>query len=214
MYACKFLYNLKGHEDSVRNVAFSPDDKLIVTSSFDKTARVWQVQTGKLLYIFKGHEDFLRNAVFSPDGKLVITASDDKTARIWKVFKIQELIDYAYKLIPRCLTSEQRKQYFLPPDPSYDLIEEGKQLAKQGDIKAATAKFKKAKDMAPCHKFLNFPEDKALEIAAISLIEKGEELATNGQTEEAVEQFKQAQQVDERFKFGGGIEEYTQQLSK
>jgi len=115
-------------------------------------------------------------------------------------------------MVSRCFNPEQRKQFFLPPDPSYDLIEEGEQLAKHGNIKAATAKFKEAKAMAPCHKFLNYPEDKAREIAAMSLIEKGEELAKNGQTEEAVEQFKQAQKVDGRFKFGD-IEDYARRLS-
>ncbi len=46
------------------------------------------------------------------------------------------------------------------------------------------------------------------------MVEKGRALAKEGQIEAAIEQFKQAQNVDERFKFGGGIEDYARRLSK
>ena len=38
---------LRGHEDWVNSAQFSPDGKQIVTASLDKTARVWEVATGK-----------------------------------------------------------------------------------------------------------------------------------------------------------------------
>ena len=44
----------------------------------------------------------------------MVTASGDDTAKIWRVFRTtQELIDYAKGIVPRQLTSEQRKQFFL-----------------------------------------------------------------------------------------------------
>ncbi|MEK8018917.1 MAG: hypothetical protein VSS75_018765 [Candidatus Parabeggiatoa sp.] len=46
------------------------------------------------------------------------------------------------------------------------------------------------------------------------MVEKGRALAKEGQIEAAIEQFKQAQKVDERFKFGGGVEDYARRLSK
>jgi WD40 repeat protein len=54
------------------------------------------------------------SAAFSPDGSKVVTASYDRSARIWRVFRTtQELIDYARSIVPRQLTPEQRKQFFL-----------------------------------------------------------------------------------------------------
>jgi WD40 repeat protein len=203
---------LKGHKGIIFKASFSPDGQHIVTASSDNTAMLWDGKDGSQLAVLKGHTDQVHDASFSPDGERIVTASIDGTARIWRFFPTtQALIDHANQIVPRYLTPEQRKQFFLPPDPSYDLIEEGEKLAKQRNIKAATAKFKEAKAVAPCHKFLNYPKDKAREIAAMSLIEKGDELVRRGRIEEAVEQFKQAQKVDERFKFGD-IEDYSKRF--
>jgi WD40 repeat protein len=38
---------LHGHSDSVVSAAFSPDGTRIVTASWDKTARIWDVATGE-----------------------------------------------------------------------------------------------------------------------------------------------------------------------
>jgi len=194
------------------NAIFSPDSQNLIISGYDDyNAQLWNVSTGKAIYAMQGHKDFVREIISTLNGKHIITTSNDDTARIWPVFSnAQKLIDYANQIVPRCLTPEQRKQFFLPPEPSYDLIEEGEQLAKQGDIKAATVKFKQAQALAPCHKL--FPENKAREIAATFLIEKGKALAKQGKIKEAVEQFKQAQAVDGRFKFGN-IEDKVQRIA-
>ena len=64
-------------------IAFSPDGFLAVTSSSDRTARVWKVDTGDAIAVLAGHGDSVSEATFSPDGKSVLTASDDGTARLW-----------------------------------------------------------------------------------------------------------------------------------
>ena len=70
------------HEGSVLSAAFSPDGKRVVTASDDKTARLWDAQTGEQIAALE-HEASVSDAVFSPDGKRVVTASDDKTAGLW-----------------------------------------------------------------------------------------------------------------------------------
>ncbi len=55
-----------------------------ITSSFDSTARLWDVVTKKQIASFK-HEAPLTNAVFSPDSKWILTASRDSTACLWEI---------------------------------------------------------------------------------------------------------------------------------
>lgn len=71
------------HDDYVFTANFSPDGKKIVTACKDGTAKMWDVETGKLLVEFTGHTGSVLSANFSPDGKRIVTAAQDKTARIW-----------------------------------------------------------------------------------------------------------------------------------
>src|SRR5262249_1451036 len=64
----------KGHMDSIWSAVFSPDGTLILTGSHDKTARLWDAQTGKQKAVLAGHEERVMSVAFSPDGKRVLTA--------------------------------------------------------------------------------------------------------------------------------------------
>ncbi len=74
---------LRGHEDLVRCVAWSPDGQRIATASDDHTVWVWDAEAGTALAVLRGHEDGVRAVAWSPDGHHIATASSDRTARIW-----------------------------------------------------------------------------------------------------------------------------------
>src|SRR5262249_27171011 len=47
----RLIRTFEGHSASVRSVAFSPDEKRVISGSYDTTARVWNAETGELLAI-------------------------------------------------------------------------------------------------------------------------------------------------------------------
>jgi WD40 repeat protein len=74
---------LKGHRNDVTFATFSPDEKRIVSSSWDKTIKIWDSNSGECLHTLKGHKRFISSVSFSPDGNRIISSSWDKTIKIW-----------------------------------------------------------------------------------------------------------------------------------
>ncbi|NEP24933.1 AAA-like domain-containing protein [Moorena sp. SIO3I6] len=72
---------LRGHQDWVNSISFSPDGKTLATASHDKTARVWDLQ-GNSLAVLRGHQSSVSSVSFSRDGKTLATASWN-TVRVW-----------------------------------------------------------------------------------------------------------------------------------
>lgn len=68
---------------SIRSFIQSKNGDLLLTSSRDKTAKLWDYVTGKNIVTLTGHIEELYSAAFDKLEKRVLTTSYDKTARIW-----------------------------------------------------------------------------------------------------------------------------------
>jgi WD40 repeat protein len=72
-----------GHTKGILSVHFSPIPGYVVTGSWDGTARLWEIESGKIIRTFANHKDVVLATAVSPDGNYVLTGSYDKTARLW-----------------------------------------------------------------------------------------------------------------------------------
>lgn len=77
----------------------SPDCRHLVTTSSDKTARLWDTTTWQLTQTLSQHNKWVWDAVFSADSSYLVTASSDRTARLWNLrtgTPVRQYVDHDY----------------------------------------------------------------------------------------------------------------------
>ncbi|MGA9993902.1 MAG: PEGA domain-containing protein [Pyrinomonadaceae bacterium] len=94
------LKKLVGHTDDINYMVFSPDSKLLASSSDDNTIRLWEVESGRVK-VLKVESKILGMGpiVFSPDGKTLVSIADnadddedeDLNIRFWDAATGKEL---------------------------------------------------------------------------------------------------------------------------
>ncbi|MBC8099482.1 MAG: WD40 repeat domain-containing protein, partial [Armatimonadetes bacterium] len=76
---------LSDHTGYLWDVAFSPDGLQLVTAGGpDRTARLWEVETGEVVAELEHPRD-VQGAAWSFDGQYILTGSADKNAYLWDV---------------------------------------------------------------------------------------------------------------------------------
>ena len=115
------------HSGSVNGVIFSPDGTRLATASSDKTAKVWDAESGKELLTLS-HSGFVNDVVFSLDGKRLATASSDQTAKVWDAESGKELLTLSH--------SDSVNNVVFSPDGKRLATASGDQTAKVWDAES------------------------------------------------------------------------------
>ena len=80
----EFAKLLKYHGDTIPMMVFNPNNKQLISCSFDKNVLIWDLTNlKKLPKIGRGHTSLINDIAMAPNGNFYATASSDHTIRIW-----------------------------------------------------------------------------------------------------------------------------------
>jgi WD40 repeat protein len=82
----------KGHTEWVSSISLSLDGRYVLSGSFDKTVKLWEIATGECVKTFEGHTDYVVAVDLSADAKYALSiagrpyqSASENTLRIWEV---------------------------------------------------------------------------------------------------------------------------------
>ncbi|KAJ3260835.1 hypothetical protein HK103_007398 [Boothiomyces macroporosus] len=81
----KVKHILDDHTQAISYVAWSPDDKMILSASNDTTLNAWDTNTGKLLRTYDKHADPVNCCAWLPCGTRFVSGSVEKSMYLWHV---------------------------------------------------------------------------------------------------------------------------------
>lgn len=86
-----------GHKGDVLSVSFSPDNRQIVSSSRDKTIKLWNTRGEcKFNIVENGHTEWVSCVRFSPDpeSSLIVSGGWDRVVKVWELTKCKLLTNH------------------------------------------------------------------------------------------------------------------------
>src|SRR6266550_3509740 len=74
----------QAHTAAVQALAFSPDEQMLATGSWDGMIKLWNLENGALLWLGQ-HTGSIHRLAFTPDGHALASGGDDAVIRLWDV---------------------------------------------------------------------------------------------------------------------------------
>jgi guanine nucleotide-binding protein subunit beta-2-like 1 protein len=74
---------LRGHNHFVSDVVISSDGQFALSSSWDHTLRLWDLNSGLTTRRFVGHTSDVLSVSFSADNRQIVSGSRDRTIKLW-----------------------------------------------------------------------------------------------------------------------------------
>ena len=82
-------FNLREHKDTVSSVAITPDGQRAISSSEDRTIKIWDLVGGTMRKTLTGHTGRVHS--IRTDGENIYSASEDETLKVWSLETGSEL---------------------------------------------------------------------------------------------------------------------------
>ncbi|ORX53227.1 WD40 repeat-like protein [Hesseltinella vesiculosa] len=76
---------LYGHTGDVYSVHYHPNEGHLVSGGYDKTVKMFDVNSGSIVKTFAGHQLAVTKTIVNPLGNLIISGSKDNTVKFWDI---------------------------------------------------------------------------------------------------------------------------------
>ncbi|KAG1762784.1 hypothetical protein EDD22DRAFT_1026131 [Suillus occidentalis] len=94
------LATLESHKNYIKAISLSHNNRLLASASWDKTARIWNLDTNLPIGPPLQHKDEVECAAFSANGRVLVTAGRDKNVYAWDIHAILKQAGLEDLLLP------------------------------------------------------------------------------------------------------------------
>ena len=110
----KPIKSLHGHNHFISSLALSSDSKKLISGSWDKTARLWDLPTYTSQRILAGHTKDVLAVSFSENERVIFTGSMDKSLKYWNTQGVMKYSSSAFKGWITCIANfRKEKELFM-----------------------------------------------------------------------------------------------------
>jgi WD40 repeat protein len=81
----KVLNEWQAHNDSIYDLAISPDSGVLVTASADKLVKSWELVSQREIAQYEGHSGAVFGLAFNTNATELVTVSTDRQLKVWDV---------------------------------------------------------------------------------------------------------------------------------
>jgi hypothetical protein len=105
--SAKRLTQKKGHNARIQDIAYSPDNSQIATSSYDGTIMIWNANDlNDTPVVITEHESWALAIAFSPDGKTLVSSSEKGDIYYWST-RNKYMADQVCSFVSRNFTDQE-----------------------------------------------------------------------------------------------------------
>ncbi|KII65987.1 Guanine nucleotide-binding protein subunit beta-like protein [Thelohanellus kitauei] len=88
----KLMKRLCGHNHIVSDICLSKDGGFVISSSWDKLIKLWDIEKGIVKTVLHGHTNDVMSVAFSSDNRQIVSGSRDRTVRLWNTLGHQKFV--------------------------------------------------------------------------------------------------------------------------
>jgi WD40 repeat protein/tRNA A-37 threonylcarbamoyl transferase component Bud32 len=116
-YSGRETRKLKGHEDTIISLSYSPDRRRVATASLDRTVRIWDLGTEQEIATIRGiAHPWFTQVRFSPDGQRLAVNGYDGTLKVLDARSGPEAIALKFGVVSPMISSDGRTVTAISPN--------------------------------------------------------------------------------------------------